>query len=407
MSDRRLSICYLVPGHRLLPSAGPTRNVLSLAGALGRVADVTVAFADASSREVDGPFEVREIDPGRRPRRKGTPSDDAALRGVGYRDFLRYMRALRTFVKVTATEFDVVLEKGWLLSGYASARYAAAGGLGIPVENLVQVRSSTGRADVASRARHALGRRAAAGYLRRAPRVIAETESLRRALSRAFRLSEDRVDVIELGVEPELFHPRDRNASRRELGLGLDQRVLLYAGVLDRIHDLGPVLRGLGAVPEARLVLVGDGPCRDEYEALARAAGIGDRVEFRGRVPHEAVPTFVAAADVCLAPYDPSAFFEGEVAYSTLKIREFLAAGRPVVSVRSGSIPALVEEGVTGWLVDHTDRGWRAALAGLPDPERLAAMGRRACARPPRDWNAVARDYLAVCARALGGADPS
>jgi len=396
-------ICYLVPGHRLVPSAGPTRNVLSVASRLAAAAEVTVAFSDGLEGAPPG-VSVREIAPGRSSSGgRRPPTDDAALRGIGYADFIGFIRALRRFVAATAGDFDVVLEKGWLLSGYASARYRAAGVPSIPVENLVPLASSAGRADPGTAVRRSAGRRIARRHLVSAPKIIAETTALRGAITECYGVAPARIEVVELGVDRDRFRPGDRESARRALGLAEDAAILLYIGVLDRIHDLEPVLAGLAGAPGWRLEIVGDGPLAVRYADRASELGLGDRVRFRGRVPHDDVARHVAAADVCLAPYDPGAFFGGEVAYSTLKIREYLAAGRPVLSVRSGSIPDLVEHGRTGLLVSHDDAGWAEALAGLPGRDELHAMGERAAASPPREWDDVARDYLRICQSMLGG----
>ena len=72
----RLSICYLAPGHRLLSTIGPTRNVLSLARALARHAEVTVAFRNVLDDCAPADLRVVEIQPGAR--RPAAIVDDAA-----------------------------------------------------------------------------------------------------------------------------------------------------------------------------------------------------------------------------------------------------------------------------------------------------------------------------------------
>ena len=63
MSDKRLSICYAAPGLNLLPTAGPTRNVLSVAEALGQRADVTIAFRHVSQPIETDAYGVMAIEP--------------------------------------------------------------------------------------------------------------------------------------------------------------------------------------------------------------------------------------------------------------------------------------------------------------------------------------------------------
>ena len=403
MSDR-LRVCYLVPGHRLVPSAGPSRNVLSMSGELARMAEVTVAFSDGVAGLPPG-VRALEIAPEMRTG-GGAVVDDAALRGIGYASFIGYLRSLRRFVARTADMFDVVLEKGWLLSGYASARYRSAGVPAIPVENLVQVKSSSGSTGVMKGLKQTVGRRVSGRYLAGADRIIAETAALREAIAECHGVDAARIDVVELGVDRERFRPADRDEARRRLGLDPEATILLYVGVLDRIHDLDPVIRGIASAAGATLEVVGDGSMAEGYRGVAAESGAADRVRFRGGVAHEEVPDWIAASDACVAPYDPTAFYNDQVPYSTLKIRECLAAGRPVLSVRSGSIPELVADGETGVLVEHRPEAWGAALSDLPDRATLHRMGERAAGDRPRGWDDVAADYLSICESVLRSMTP-
>lgn len=397
----RLRIGYLVPGHRLAPSAGPTRNVLSMSGELASLADVTVAFSDGLTGAPPG-VRTMEIAPGMAEERSGIV-DDAALRGIGYRPFVAYLRSLRRFVDQTADRFDVVLEKGWMFSGYACARYRARGTPAIPVENLVQLKSSSERTDLVKGLKQSIGRHASGRYLRHAGRVIAETKALREAIVDCHGVDPDRIEVVELGVDRDRFRPSDRAEARGELGLDQEMTMLLYVGVLDRIHDLEPVIRGIASAPNVRLDIVGDGSFGDRYRDVAVDARVTDRVRFRGGIPHDEVARWIAASDLCVAPYDPSAFYNDQVPYSTLKTRECLAAGRPVISVRSGSIPDLIRDGETGLLVEHRAEAWRSVLERLPRRDELHVMGERAAAERPRGWDDVAQDYLKICESVVGG----
>lgn len=391
---RRLSIAYVVPGHDLVPSAGPTRNVLSLAEALSAHADVTVAFRRiADGARLDGPYRAVAIQPGPCPADR---RDDAALRGTSVRELLGYLRTLRAFVGSLAPSVDLVLEKSWLFSGYVSERCRRQGTPSAVVENIVRVPASDG-GGLGRRTRHELAQALVGRWLRRAPLVIAETEVLRRALIARLGLAAERIAVVGLGIDRERFRPRDRAAARRALGLDGRKTLLVYVGVLDATHDLRPLLRALHAVNAegVELHVVGDGAERETFESLARSGPA--RVVFHGRVDHDAVPGYIAACDLFVAPYDRGSFPGGEVAYSTLKIPESLASGRPVASVASGNVLELIEDGTTGFLVAGDDASWTRLFSALPDRERLDAMGRAAAERGAPSWNDVARAYLDAC----------
>jgi glycosyltransferase involved in cell wall biosynthesis len=166
-----------------------------------------------------------------------------------------------------------------------------------------------------------------------------------------------------------------------------DRRTLLAVGVLEQrkgIHLLLDALATGGAagaggaaavaedLPDWRLVLVGDGPEQRALEQQAAACGIADRVEFAGWVDHAALGRWFAEADAFVFPTLDDTW--GVV------LLEAMAFGAPVIaSVLAGSAE-LVEEGVTGHVVDPRDPAAlrRAVAAVIGYREVARRMGRAA-----------------------------
>lgn len=402
--QKRLSICYAVPGHNLVASAGPTRNVLSLAEALSQWANVTVAFCRVFESISPNGYDVVEIGPasGEYP----NLVDDAAVRDMSIRQFISYLRSLRQFVEERLGSYDIVLEKSWLLSGYVAALCQARGIPAVAVENILRIwnRPLKTSQDYMKYIRHVLASGLVGHYLRRSPFIIAETDQLKAALAQRWRIPASRIKVIGLGVNRRLFRPIDQAEARRCLRMSPDATVLLYAGVLDATHNLLPVLEAMCEVsdPSLELHIVGDGVLRGAYEGQAR--GCRGKVHFHERVNHTAMPQYIAAADLCLAPYDPAVFPNGQVGYSTLKIPEYMACGRPVVSVPSGHILRLIQHGVSGYLFDNNVNNWVGFLRQCPSREQLRQMGAAGISTvASHDWEDVARTYLALCEEAVQG----
>jgi glycosyltransferase involved in cell wall biosynthesis len=222
-------------------------------------------------------------------------------------------------------------------------------------------------------------RRSAYGLLiRRATRVIAVAEAMRRQLVDGSGVQTDRVVVIPNGVDPERVRPaRGRAATRSELGLADDAPVILSLGALTGEKDPLTVVRVAAevvrAVPEARHLLVGEGPLRSETQTEAARLGLGDRLLMLG--PRSDVGDLLAAADLLLLPSRT----EGLPAVAV----EAGLAGLPVVASRVGGVPEVVERDVTGLLVEPGDvAGFVAAVAGLlGEPDRRRALGEAAAVR--------------------------
>jgi glycosyltransferase involved in cell wall biosynthesis len=304
------------------------------------------------------------------------------------------------FCAQEAGSFDLVFEKGWRLSGFLAAAFIRQGVPAVLVENDVSHWSDPlrGIREIAKYGAHRVAQYMAAFYSRQTARIIAETDELKTMLVNHRGIAPEQVAVVGLGVDHNLFRTLDQAASRHRLEIGGDAVVLLYVGGMDTYHDVGPVIDALAHIsaPSLQLHLVGDGEYRGAYEMRAKDARVP--VRFHGQVPHERVPEFIAAADLCLAPYRVSAFPNESVCFSTLKIPEYMACARPVVSVPSGHIKKLIEDQVSGFLIANDMNSWISFFERLPSRERLGEMGRLAAlAAEPITWERTAQRYLAVC----------
>jgi glycosyltransferase involved in cell wall biosynthesis len=176
---------------------------------------------------------------------------------------------------------------------------------------------------------------------------------------------------------------------------------VLHVGRLIARKGIDRLLRAVaGARTEValRLVLVGSGPEEAALRRLAEELGLGGDVEFRGFVDQPGLPEVYAEADVFAFPTLDDPF--------GIALLEAAATGLPVVaSPFAGATIDLVEEGVTGLVVDPDDTAaWTRALAGLArDPElrrRLGARGYEATLdRTPRR---AAEGYVEAVQHALG-----
>ena len=184
-----------------------------------------------------------------------------------------------------------------------------------------------------------------------------------------------RVEVVPPGVDHAFFSPGSRRGARAALGLG-DHPVLLFVGRIQPLKGLTVAIGALAELsarrPDAVLVVVGgqSGAGGAEEMAAARALierhGLQDRVRFVPPQPHHLLSTYYRAADVCIVPSRSESF--GLVAL------EAAACGTPVVAAAVGGLRTLVDDGVTGFLVDTRDPAeYAGAVATLLDDPSLAA----------------------------------
>lgn len=239
--------------------------------------------------------------------------------------------------------------------------------------------------------------------LRRADAVVTVTPGLRDIVAREYGVPIPKISVIENGVDPALFQPSDRSGARS--GLGLQKGPLVcFVGNLVRwqgLEALVVALKGISA--DVQCVIVGGGGEKPHLLQQAKALGIDDRIKFVGNVPHDLVPAYIAAADVCVAPFSYQRNARSGV--SALKLYEYLACGRPVVVTAIPGARELVEGTGCGIVVppdDSTALG-SAIVRVIENPSfERAAIRASEQVRRDRSWDRVAKDVARVLAIATG-----
>lgn len=214
--------------------------------------------------------------------------------------------------------------------------------------------------------------------------LVAVSSGLRDRLT-ALGVPRDRVGVLRNGVDLALFRPSDRAAARQVLGFA--RPTLLAVGNLVALKRHRLMVEALALLPEAELVIVGDGPERAAIEMAARASGVGDRVRLLGRVPQDRLPQIYSAADLLLLVSTHEGWPN--------VLLESMACGTPVVVSEFPGITDIVAISAAGRVV--------AAVTA----QRLASAIRELLAQPPLraatrayaeqfDWQATTDGQLAL-----------
>jgi glycosyltransferase involved in cell wall biosynthesis len=181
--------------------------------------------------------------------------------------------------------------------------------------------------------------------------VTTVTEDLAEYLAEKENYPREKITVIPNGVDTERFKPHPAPpALRDELGLPEGSKVVSIIAAVrpEKRHDLFLQAARLvvDQLPEAKFLIVGDGPSRLEFEQLTRQLRLQDSVQFLG-ARHDVPEIQALSSIVCLASTD--------VESAPICMLEALATGRPQVATAIGGIPRIVDHGVTGLLVPPGD----------------------------------------------------
>ncbi|MFH8577762.1 glycosyltransferase [Streptomyces zaomyceticus] len=193
----------------------------------------------------------------------------------------------------------------------------------------------------------------------------------------------DRIQVVPNGIETDRFayDARARRRARRILGLPEDAYVVGGVGRLTPGKKFDRLVRAVASVPEARLLLVGEGEQREELLRVARESGAADRVLLAGACedpptgasPGPSLPELLAAMDAFVSTSPDETF--------GLAVVEALAAGLPVLYVACPAIDDLTPEAAPGARrIGESVPELISALRGIQDA-RLARLPLPAAAR--------------------------
>ena len=270
--------------------------------------------------------------------------------------------------------FDLIDAHYFYPDGVAAAMLGRR--LGIPV--VITARGTDVNLIAQYRFARSMIRRAA----RQAAAVVAVSQALKDKLS-ALGVERERIQVLRNGVDLELFHPQDREALRTELALA--GPTLLSVGNLHAFKGHGVVIEALSLLPRCRLVVVGEGPDRAAFEALARQRGVSSRVRFVGSLSQQDLRRYYCAADALVLASSREGWPN--------VLLEAMACGTPVVATRVGGVPEIVTSAEAGLIADERSaaalaRGITALLSG---PRERSATRRYA---EQFGWDATTRGQL-------------
>ena len=179
--------------------------------------------------------------------------------------------------------------------------------------------------------------------------VIAPSSGLKEVL---INLGVDsQIDVIPNGVDVRPFNSVEHPIPRQELGFDKDDILLTYMGRVGPEKNLPFLLRAYAGIAKTYenvgLLIIGDGPERENLEDRVRVMGMTDRIKFTGMIPYTDLPAYLTAAD---------AFVTASITeVHPLSVIEALASGLPVVGIQSPGVGDTIEDGVTGFLAPEED----------------------------------------------------
>ncbi len=158
---------------------------------------------------------------------------------------------------------------------------------------------------------------------------------------------ESRVRLLLLPIDMKIFHPSQENSGlRQKWGLSAKDTIIVFIGTLFEFSGLDLFIRQFPQIaqqiPEAKLLIVGDGPQRFKLKQISAELGLEQKIIMTGLQPYSTMPSYISLASVCINPFNNTEatrdIFPG-------KIIQYLACGKATVATPLLGITALLPRG--------------------------------------------------------------
>lgn len=367
-------VCIALPGINYLPDTTYVLNTLPIVSYLQEDFEITLVF-----REILGEHKpdfnyltIVETSPTENSKQNQNPyfSPNSFIKSI------KYINTLNKFAKNYAKNFDLLIERQWPLVGALSNSFIRQG---TPAIFIIEAEFYKARGlDHSLRSLSSSLFNFSLPHLRRswiknANSIIVETEQMKSLLfAQNFCPPNKPVYCIPNGVDTKIFFPRDRAACRQQLNISPEDFVLTYVGSLNRfIQEPGPIIEALGRESPPRTVLhiVGDGAKKQELVKIAETFNAS--VIFHGKLSQDQAALYIGAANLCIAPYNKNLFPDQQFTSASLKVCEYLASGRPVMTIPCDRMNHLLNKGAYGFLIENDVASYQAFFRSLPTTQEI------------------------------------
>lgn len=232
-----------------------------------------------------------------------------------------------------------------------------------------------------------LGRWIEGATVRAADQILCVSEVLKAYLV-PYGVPATKLHVVPNGVDHRVFRPQPPDEGLADR-LGLHNRLVVgFVGSFHFFSDIPAFLQIAKSVctqhPSVVFLFVGEGEAGRQIRQLAESFGVSRHFVFVGSIPHEEIPRYCSVIDIAISPYRGDYLFYG----SSMKLLEYMAAGKPAVATALGQIKELISDGHNGMLFEPGDDAalHRKLLALIENRDLRVQMGALARKTIEQGW---------------------
>ena len=243
---------------------------------------------------------------------------------------------------------------------------------------------------------------------RRSDHIVVVSPAFKQHLMQHWQVPDDKISVVENGVETALFTPSPPGANmtlRKELGAE-GKFLVCYVGTMGMAHGLETLLDAATSLQnrhhDVLFLLIGEGAEKERIKSVAQSRGLAN-VCFLDQQPREKIPAFISASDACLVLLKKTDIFKTVI---PSKMLEFMSCARPVILGVEGQSRQIMEEAGAGLVIEpESSAALEQAILQLavnPDLRRVLGENGREYVLRRFSRRLTAETYIRVLEGLLG-----
>lgn len=230
--------------------------------------------------------------------------------------------------------------------------------------------------------------------------LIPVSEGLKKLVIKHYRIPSDKIVVVNNGTNPDKYRPIPINDARLAIGLPIDDKIIGFIGGCYPHHGIQHLINAapyvLSELPEVKFIVAGDGAMLESWKELTRKNEVDKSFLFPGNVPFQSAPYYINSYDICVAPWDID--IVGNVGLSPMKLFDYMACGKPIVSSPIFGVREILELNNAGMTVDvkKPKKFARVLIDLLNSPEKRDIIGKNALktVRSKYTWEQTSRKIV-------------
>ena len=204
--------------------------------------------------------------------------------------------------------------------------------------------------------------------LKKSTKILVANQETKDIVSKFYQVPTEKISIMPNGIDTKLFYTNKTKKSK----------IVLFSGVMYNHRGVDILLKSVPSVlkniPDAKFVLLGEGPELEELKTLVQDLKIEKNVEFKGWIKRQEIPHYLAEASIAIGPLRSTNVTKNAL---PIKVLEYMAASLPILSQKDTLPNNILQQGKNGYFINDVEELASKITQILENDENRIKMGEK------------------------------